>query len=154
MKRPLAALLCAWAAAAAFAQAASSARPVAEDPTLEARVMAIANELRCVVCQNQTVADSHAELATDLREQIRGQLRAGRTPDEIRGYMTDRYGEFVLYRPPLNERTALLWTGPAVLMLLGLVVLGLVLRKRQRLPDEAFERDDDTDATPAPDDDR
>ena len=94
-----------------------------EDPELEARTMAIANELRCVVCQNQSVADSNAELAGDLRQQIREQLQAGRSPDEIRRYMTDRYGDFVLYRPPVNERTALLWIGPALLLGAGLAFL-------------------------------
>jgi cytochrome c-type biogenesis protein CcmH len=118
---------------------AGPARPAADDPALEARMMAIATELRCVVCQNQTVADSHAELAADLRQQIREQLRAGRSPDEIRRYMTDRYGDFVLYRPPVNERTALLWFGPALLLLVGGAALAIVLRRRSRLPDEAFE---------------
>lgn len=123
----------------ACAAGAQTARPAADDPELEGRMMAIAGELRCVVCQNQTVADSHAELAADLRQQIRDQLKAGRSPDEIRGYMTDRYGEFVLYRPPMNERTALLWLGPALLLAAGLVALALVMRRRGRLPEEAFE---------------
>jgi cytochrome c-type biogenesis protein CcmH len=130
-----------WLAAMLLAcsAAAQTARPAADDPELEARMMAIAGELRCVVCQNQTVADSHAELAGDLRQQIRDQLKAGRSPDEIRGYMTDRYGDFVLYRPPMNERTALLWLGPALLLAAGLVALALVMRRRSRLPEEAFE---------------
>jgi len=128
-----------------FTALADEARPAAADPALEARMMAIASELRCVVCQNQTIADSHAELAVDLRQQIRDQLRAGRSPSEIRAFMTDRYGDFVLYRPPFNERTALLWFGPALLLLVGLITLALVLRKRSRLPDEAFDRDDTDD---------
>jgi cytochrome c-type biogenesis protein CcmH len=130
-----------WLAALLLAcsTAAQTARPAADDPELEARMMDIAGELRCVVCQNQTVADSHAELAADLRQQIRDQLKAGRNADEIRGYMTDRYGDFVLYRPPMNERTALLWGGPALLLAAGLVALALVLRRRGRLPEEAFE---------------
>lgn len=130
-----------WLAAMLLAcsAAAQTARPAADDPELEARMMAIAGELRCVVCQNQTVADSHAELAGDLRQQIRDQLKAGRSPDEIRGYMTDRYGDFVLYRPPMNERTALLWLGPALLLAAGLVAIALVMRRRSRLPEEAFE---------------
>ncbi|MGM9490170.1 cytochrome c-type biogenesis protein [Ideonella sp. YS5] len=130
-----------WLAALLLAcsAAAQTARPAADDPELEARMMAIADELRCVVCQNQTVADSHAELAADLRQQIRDQLQAGRSPDEIRRFMTDRYGDFVLYRPPVTSRTALLWFGPALLLAAGLVALAMVLRRRGRLPDEAFE---------------
>lgn len=116
-----------------------AARPAAADPVLEAQMMDIAAELRCLVCQNQTIADSHAELATDLRQQIREQLQAGRSPDDVRRFMTDRYGDFVLYRPPVNERTALLWFGPAVLMLGGLIALIVVLRRRSRMPDDAFE---------------
>jgi cytochrome c-type biogenesis protein CcmH len=112
-----------------------------DDPELEARMLAIAGELRCVVCQNQSVADSQAPLAEDLRQQIRDQLKAGRSPEEIRRYMTDRYGDFVLYRPPMNARTAVLWFAPALLLLAGLVALVLVLRRRSRLPDEAFEPD-------------
>jgi cytochrome c-type biogenesis protein CcmH len=139
MKPILFALLACCLAAATFGARADDARPAADDPALEARMMGIANELRCVVCQNQTVADSHAELAADLRQQIRDQLRAGRSPDEIRRFMTDRYGEFVLYRPPVNERTALLWFGPALLLAGGVGALLVVLRRRSRLPDEAFE---------------
>jgi cytochrome c-type biogenesis protein CcmH len=137
--KPLILILVACFLAAALGARADEARPAADDPALEARMMGIANELRCVVCQNQTVADSHAELAADLREQIRGQLRAGRSPDEIRRFMTDRYGEFVLYRPPVNERTALLWFGPALLLGGGAIALLAVLRRRSRLPDEAFD---------------
>lgn len=148
MRTPLMAAALALALALALAgavaaQTQTTARPAADDPTLESRMMVIAAELRCVVCQNQTVADSNAELAEDLREQIRGQLREGRSPDQIRGFMTERYGEFVLYRPPLSSRTALLWGGPAVLMVVGLLALVLVLRRRQRLPDDAFEPDPD-----------
>ena len=76
---------------------------------LEKRVMAIAAELRCLVCQNQTIADSNAELAVDLRNQVREMLRKGQTQDDIVAYMTARYGDFVLYRPPLRQATALLW---------------------------------------------
>jgi cytochrome c-type biogenesis protein CcmH len=132
MKRVIALLGGLALAIAVFAQ---------DDAELEARAMAIANELRCVVCQNQSVADSNAELAGDLRQQIREQLRAGRSPEEIRRYMTDRYGDFVLYRPPVNERTALLWFGPALLLGAGLVALLVVMRRRKHLPDEAFEAD-------------
>lgn len=121
---------------------AQTARPVAEDPVLEARMMALATELRCLVCQNQTIADSHAELAIDLRQQIRDQLRQGRDETQIRAFMTDRYGDFVLYRPPVSERTALLWFGPGVLLVLGLASLIFILRRRSRLGAEAFDPDE------------
>ncbi|WP_374566840.1 cytochrome c-type biogenesis protein [Ideonella sp.] len=129
------------AAATALAHA-DEARPAADDPALEARMMAIAGELRCVVCQNQTIADSHAELAGDLRQQIRDQLRAGRSEDQIRAFMTDRYGDFVLYRPPMTARTALLWFGPGLLLAAGLGALVVALRRRSRLPADAFEEPD------------
>ena len=119
------------------------AAPAAEDPALEARVLAIAAELRCLVCQNQTIADSHAELANDLRQQIREMLRSGRSEAEVKAYMTERYGDFVLYRPPVKAKTALLWAGPAVMLVVGLGVLMVVLRRRQRLADDAFEPEPD-----------
>jgi cytochrome c-type biogenesis protein CcmH len=121
---------------------AAEAPTVAADPALEARVMAIAAELRCLVCQNQTIADSNADLAVDLRNQVREMLRQGQGREQIVGYMTARYGDFVLYRPPLKESTALLWFGPAVLLLGGLLGLVLVLRRRNRLPAEQFEPED------------
>ena len=128
--------------AAAVPVWAGEAAPAAEDPVLEKRVMAISAELRCLVCQNQTIADSHAELAVDLRNQVREMLRKGQSQEEIVAYMTARYGDFVLYRPPLKESTAMLWFGPALLLLGGLVGLVVVLRRRARLPDESFEPDD------------
>ena len=121
------------------ALAGAFAAQAQDDAALEARLQAIAGELRCVVCQNQSVADSQAPLAEDLRQRIREQLKAGRSPEEIRRYMTDRYGDFVLYRPPVNARTALLWFGPGLLLLAGLVALVVVRRRRSRLPDQAFE---------------
>lgn len=106
---------------------------------LEARVMALAGELRCLVCQNQTIADSNAGLALDLKQQIRQMLQAGRTEAEIYEYMTQRYGDFVLYRPPVKSTTALLWAGPGLLLAGGLFGLWRVLRRRQALGDDAFE---------------
>jgi cytochrome c-type biogenesis protein CcmH len=116
-----------------------TATPTAADPALEARMLAITGELRCLVCQNQTIADSHADLAVDLRQEVREMLRRGRTPDEIRRYMTDRYGDFILYRPPLKARTAVLWLGPAALLAIALVALTIVIRRRARLADDHFE---------------
>jgi cytochrome c-type biogenesis protein CcmH len=91
----------------------------AEDPTLERRVTELGNELRCLVCQNQTIADSQAPLAVDLRNQIREQLKGGKSEREIKDYMVARYGDFVLYRPPLKASTVALWVGPFLLLLLG-----------------------------------
>lgn len=118
---------------------AAEALPAAQDPALEARMQAITAELRCLVCQNQTIADSHAELAQDLRQQVRELLQQGKSEQEIRTYMTARYGDFILYRPPLNRNTFLLWAAPALLMVVGVGALVVVLRRRNRLPDEQFD---------------
>jgi cytochrome c-type biogenesis protein CcmH len=137
-------------AAATVKFEAPSARLTAADPALEARMLAITGELRCLVCQNQTIADSHADLAVDLRQQVREMLQKGRTPEQIRTYMTDRYGDFVLYRPPLKASTAVLWLGPAVLLAVALLALVVVIRRRARLADDRFEPepmlDDDVEA--------
>jgi cytochrome c-type biogenesis protein CcmH len=120
---------------------AREAEAVATDPALEARVMKLATELRCLVCQNQTIADSHADLAVDLRKQIREQLVQGRSEDQIRDYMTARYGDFVLYKPPFKPTTALLWVGPPLLLVGALIGLFLMLRARQRASPDAFDPD-------------
>jgi cytochrome c-type biogenesis protein CcmH len=127
----------------ADATAPRQAEPVAVDPKLEARVMALAAELRCLVCQNQTIADSHAELAEDLRNQIRTMLSQGKGEREILDYMTQRYGDFVLYRPPFKGSTALLWIGPGLLFVLALGTLIVVLKRRQRMAADAFDPDTD-----------
>lgn len=111
---------------------AGEARPVAADPALEARVNRIAAELRCLVCQNQSLADSHADLAIDLKNQVREQLRAGRSEGEVVDYMTDRYGDFVRYRPPMKPATLLLWGGPLLLLLAGGGLLWRSLRTHER----------------------
>jgi cytochrome c-type biogenesis protein CcmH len=121
--------------------AAKEAAPAAEDPVLEARVMRIAAELRCLVCQNQTIADSNAGLAIDLRNQVRDMLQKGQTEKDILSYMTERYGDFVLYRPPLKPSTALLWIGPGVLLVGGLAILFVVLRRRSRMDAKHFDPD-------------
>jgi cytochrome c-type biogenesis protein CcmH len=126
---------------ALFVQA-KEAVPTAEDPVLEARMMRIAAELRCLVCQNQTIADSHAGLAIDLRNQVREMLARGQDDKQIIDYMTARYGDFVLYRPPLKNTTALLWFGPAALFVGGLVTLFFVLRRRSRMAPELFDADE------------
>jgi len=117
------------------------AAPVAADPVLEAKVLAIAAELRCLVCQNQTIADSNADLAVDLRKQVREMLQKGQSQAQILDYMTARYGDFVLYRPPVKNTTALLWFGPAVLLVGGLAVFLTVMVRRSRLAADRFEPD-------------
>ena len=127
----------------AFASAAAKeAAPASADPALEARLLIVAAELRCLVCQNQTIADSNSGLADDLREQIREQLGRGASNEQVVQYMTERYGDFVRYRPPFNPATALLWLGPGLLLVAGLGTLALVLRRRARLAPDAFEADE------------
>ncbi|WP_374660517.1 cytochrome c-type biogenesis protein [Inhella sp.] len=124
-----------------MSQAASAPTSTAldlQDP-LALRTQALSSQLRCLVCQNQTIADSQAPLAVDLKNQVREQLQAGRSDAEILRYMTDRYGDFVLYKPPLQTNTALLWAGPALLMGGALLGLAWVLRRRQKLGQDAFE---------------
>jgi cytochrome c-type biogenesis protein CcmH len=115
------------------AAAAQEARPLAEDPVLEAKVMRIAEELRCLVCQNETIAASHADLAVDLRKQIRQKLQQGQSQQEILDFMVQRYGDFVLYRPPMKSSTWLLWGGPFILLGIALVALVLSIRRRRTL---------------------
>ncbi len=110
---------------------AKEAAPAAADPALELRVMAIAAELRCLVCQNQTIAESDADLAKDLRNQIREKLQQGQSERDIVDYMVARYGDFVLWRPPFKPITLLLWLGPVLLLAAGLLAL-LYLLARQR----------------------
>lgn len=98
-----------------------------------------------MVCQNQTIADSHAALAQDLRAQVRKMVGEGRSDAQVIDYMTARYGDFVLYRPPVRASTALLWFGPVTLMLVGLAALAWVLRRRARLAPDAFEPDPELD---------
>ena len=105
------------------AAAAKEAPPAADDPAVEQRVSRLASELRCLVCQNQTIADSNAPLAVDLREQVREKVKQGRSDTEIVEYLVARYGDFVRYRPPLKATTLLLWFGPITLMIVGVFVL-------------------------------
>ena len=109
---------------------AKDAEPM-EDPAIEGRFKSLTSELRCLKCQNQTIYDSKAGLADDLRKQIRSQINAGKTDAEIVDYMVARYGEFVRYRPAVNRTNVLLWAGPALLILIGFVVLFVQLRKRK-----------------------
>jgi cytochrome c-type biogenesis protein CcmH len=121
--------------AAANSALAREAQPLQEDARTESRLAAIAEELRCLVCQNESLASSRADLAMDLKREIREQILAGRTDDEIREFMVRRYGDFVLYRPPLKESTLLLWGGPFILLLAAAAGAALfVRRRRQRTP--------------------
>jgi len=110
---------------------AREALPESADPVLEKRVVKLTSDLRCLVCQNQSLADSHADLAIDLKNQVRAQMLAGKSDAEIRDYMVARYGDFVLYDPPFKARTVLLWAGPFLLMLIGLGGLAIYLRGRR-----------------------
>lgn len=118
------------AASAASAQV-QEAPLVAANPELEKRVMALSEELRCLVCQNQTLADSHAELAMDLKQQVREKLASGMSDKDVVDYMVARYGDFVMYRPPMKGSTFLLWFGPFVLLAGGILVLVRKLSRRQ-----------------------
>ena len=114
----------------AFAPA-DEAQPLVDDPVLEKRVMALAEDLRCLVCQNETLASSHSDLAVDLRRQIREQMKAGKSDQEIIAFMTERYGDFVLFRPPVKMTTYLLWFGPFILLVAGVAVQYLYLKRRR-----------------------
>jgi len=110
---------------------ARDAAPAADDPALEQRVMTLSAELRCLVCQNQSLADSHADLAIDLRNQVREQMRSGRSDDQIKAWLTQRYGDFVLYRTPVKSSTWLLWFGPFLLLIAGIAGLLIYLARRR-----------------------
>jgi cytochrome c-type biogenesis protein CcmH len=115
-----------------FALHAKVASNTSADPVLEAKMMLIAEELRCLVCQNETIAASNAELAIDLKNQIRIKLNQGQSQKQILDFMVQRYGDFVLYRPPLKTTTALLWLGPFTLLAMALLMLVRNVRLRRR----------------------
>lgn len=141
LHRALAVLLVVAACVATSDTTGTPADPPPADPALEARVQSVAEELRCLVCQNETIAGSTAPLALDLRSQIRRQLAAGRNEAEVMAYMTARYGDFVRYRPPLDARTLLLWCGPFALLLIGALALWHRLRRAAPPPLTADERE-------------
>jgi cytochrome c-type biogenesis protein CcmH len=109
---------------------AGEARPLADDPAVEERLKHLAVELRCLVCQNQTLADSNAPLAEDLRREVREKIVQGMNDKEIIDFLVSRYGDFVLYRPPLKSTTTLLWIGPFVLLVGGGIALVVALKRR------------------------
>jgi cytochrome c-type biogenesis protein CcmH len=116
---------------AAAAPDPSVAPALVADPKLEADTMELAHKLRCLVCQNQSIAESNAPLAMDLRDQVREQLAAGKSKDDVIDYLVERYGDFVLYEPPFKAVTALLWLGPVALLLGGAGWLAFRLRRRR-----------------------
>jgi cytochrome c-type biogenesis protein CcmH len=110
---------------------AKQAVPAGDDPVAEKRAVTLEQQLRCLVCQNETIAASQADLAKDLRKEIREQIKAGRTDEQIKQYLVDRYGDFVLYDPPLKATTVLLWGGPFALLLGGVLALFVYMRRRR-----------------------
>ena len=134
MKEWLLAVLCALALTTAWAKEAA---PLAADEAVEKRMVAISEELRCLVCQNESLAASRADLAVDLRRQIREMILEGKSDREIMDYMVARYGDFVRYRPPLRGTTLMLWFGPGLLLVAGITLLVLYLRRRSGRVQEA-----------------
>jgi len=130
-------LATALAASSAFAQPSTpalDAQGQLQNPALQTRFERITKELRCLVCQNESIADSNVELASDLRRQVREMLVAGKSDDAIFNFMTDRYGEFVRFAPPLSPKTALIWGAPFVMLLVGVTIVFRVARQRSRMP--------------------
>jgi cytochrome c-type biogenesis protein CcmH len=125
---------------------ATEAQPTAQDPVVEARLVHISEDLRCLVCQNESLASSHATLADDLREEVRSLIKQNKSDDEIKAFLTARYGDFVLYRPLVKPVTWALWFGPFALLMAALIAMVLYLRQRQRQapaaawPDEALKK--------------
>ena len=132
MKTLVALVVAALALCLSFTVQAKVAPNLSADPALEARMMVIAEELRCLVCQNETIAASQADLAIDLKNQIRIKLTEGQSQKQILDFMVQRYGDFVLYRPPLKTTTALLWLGPFTLLAIAVLTLALNVRRRRR----------------------
>lgn len=138
LKNVLAAAAVAMAGVLAMSSAtAKEAAPTGFDPIAHKRVVEISEQLRCLVCQNQSIVDSNAELAVDLRNQVIEQVKEGRTNQEIIDYMVERYGDFVLYKPPFKTSTLILWLGPVALFVIALGAFYVNLRRRKRLVSEA-----------------
>lgn len=122
---------------------AKDAVPIADDPVTEQRLIVISEEMRCLVCQNESLAGSRSDLANDLRREIRILIKEGRTDEQIRSFMVERYGDFVLYRPPVKPITWLLWIGPFVILLGGIIGLIVYLRRRnQGMPSTTLSAED------------
>jgi cytochrome c-type biogenesis protein CcmH len=142
MKAVILAIALAGAAVAGMPVAAAAAAPPPgldahgqmTDPALQKRFESITKELRCLVCQNESIADSNAELAVDLRRQVHEMLVAGQSNDAIFQFMTDRYGEFVRFAPPLEPKTLLIWGAPFIMLAIGIFIVARVTRQRSRMP--------------------
>lgn len=119
----------------AFGAHANEATPLADDPVVEQRLIVIAEELRCLVCQNESLAGSRADLAMDLRREVRTLIKSGKTDAEIKEYLVNRYGDFVLYRPPVKPTTWLLWFGPLLLLIGAVWLLVNIIRRNQSQKD-------------------
>ena len=143
MSRFVAALAVVLLSCAALAREAA---PLADDPQVEARLGAIAEELRCLVCQNESLIASRADLALDLKRQVREQIKAGKSDAEIRDYMVQRYGDFVLYRPPVKSTTLLLWFGPFLLLAAGFAAVWIFVRRRRTVQAAALSAEDESRA--------
>jgi len=132
MKRYFLAAICVLGLGSAIA---NEAVPLADDPVTEQRLISISEEMRCLVCQNESLAGSRSDLANDLRREIRTLIKEGKSDDQIRNFMVERYGDFVLYRPPVKPITWLLWIGPFVILAIGIAGLLTYLRRRNsRVP--------------------
>jgi cytochrome c-type biogenesis protein CcmH len=132
--------LCAFSFGASFAKDAAL---LADDPVLEQRLISISEEMRCLVCQNESLAGSRSDLANDLRREIRTLIKEGKSDDQIRSFMVERYGDFVLYRPPVKPTTWLLWIGPFIILLIGIAGLLTYLRRRNNAVSNIPLSDDD-----------
>jgi cytochrome c-type biogenesis protein CcmH len=133
-------VLCMFSFGSSFAKDAAL---LADDPVLEQRLISISEEMRCLVCQNESLAGSRSDLANDLRREIRTLIKEGKSDDQIRNFMVERYGDFVLYRPPVKPTTWLLWIGPFIILLIGIAGLLTYLRRRNNAVSNIPLSDDD-----------
>ncbi len=140
MKSILLITLCVFSFGLSFAK---DAVPLADDPVIEQRLISISEEMRCLVCQNESLAGSRSDLANDLRREIRTLIKEGKSDDQIRSFMVERYGDFVLYRPPVKPITWLLWIGPFIILLIGIAGLLIYLRRRNNAVTNIALSDDD-----------
>jgi cytochrome c-type biogenesis protein CcmH len=132
LRKTLSSLLLTFVLLCSISTSAKDAVPLADDPVIEQRLIVISEEMRCLVCQNESLAGSRSDLANDLRREIRILITEGKTDEQIRNFMVERYGDFVLYRPPVKPTTWFLWVGPFVILLAGIIGLMVYLRRRNQ----------------------